>query len=254
MDVVSAFEYVWVWKPHPDEPWMTQLDRQGEMCRVLARGSMNSALVEFRKDGFRAVVSRNGLRRAFTKDTEHAFRQVLAKMRLLPGASAANLEPTGSTIPDSRPPSGDGRPLADVWAGEWDHARAGEHARVLQQAEAALRAFQVRDTAKLAKVSVETQTQLEARVVEEGRGWSVKDTAIHCRVTETFVRKARANAVKRANEAAIERLTGKLSPEERRAEVLRMKENAMSNRQIAMMLGCDEITVRRDLAALREAA
>jgi len=37
--------------------------RKGTLCRVLARGSMNSALVEF-LDGFRAVISRNALRRA----------------------------------------------------------------------------------------------------------------------------------------------------------------------------------------------
>jgi hypothetical protein len=43
---------------------MTQLDRKGQRCRVLARVSMNSALIEFEQDGFRAVASRNGLRRA----------------------------------------------------------------------------------------------------------------------------------------------------------------------------------------------
>ena len=36
------------------------LDRKGQACRVIARGRMNSALVEF-EDGFRAVVSRNAL-------------------------------------------------------------------------------------------------------------------------------------------------------------------------------------------------
>lgn len=37
--------------------------RKGMICRVLARGTMNSALVEF-LDGFRAVTSRNALKRA----------------------------------------------------------------------------------------------------------------------------------------------------------------------------------------------
>jgi hypothetical protein len=58
----EAFPYIWHWGPHPDKPWMTQLDRKGQRCRVLARGSMNSALIEF-EDGSRSVVSRNGLRR-----------------------------------------------------------------------------------------------------------------------------------------------------------------------------------------------
>lgn len=41
--------------------------RKGTLCRVLVRGSMNSALVEF-LDGFRAVTSRNALKRA-TRET-----------------------------------------------------------------------------------------------------------------------------------------------------------------------------------------
>jgi hypothetical protein len=57
------FPYVWFWRPHPQEPWKTQLDRKDQRCRVLARGTMNSALIEF-EDGFRSVVSRNGIRRA----------------------------------------------------------------------------------------------------------------------------------------------------------------------------------------------
>ena len=39
------------------------VDRAGEPCRILARGRMNSILIEF-KDGGGAVVSGNGLRRA----------------------------------------------------------------------------------------------------------------------------------------------------------------------------------------------
>lgn len=42
---------------------MPVLDRKGELCRILVRGAMNSALVEF-ADGELAVVSRNALRRA----------------------------------------------------------------------------------------------------------------------------------------------------------------------------------------------
>lgn len=45
--------YVWFWN---------RMGRKGQLCRVLCRGTMNSALVEF-PDGYRAVTSRNGLRR-----------------------------------------------------------------------------------------------------------------------------------------------------------------------------------------------
>lgn len=39
-----------------------RLDRKGQTCRVMARGAMNSCLVEF-EDGWRMVTSRNALRR-----------------------------------------------------------------------------------------------------------------------------------------------------------------------------------------------
>ncbi len=45
--------------------WRNNEKRQmlyGRRCRVLARGAMNSALVEF-EDGQREIVSRNALRR-----------------------------------------------------------------------------------------------------------------------------------------------------------------------------------------------
>lgn len=37
---------------------------KGRRCRVLARGSMNSALIEFCDNGQREIVSRNALRKA----------------------------------------------------------------------------------------------------------------------------------------------------------------------------------------------
>jgi hypothetical protein len=53
------FPYRWVW----GRTSQRALDRKGARCRVVARGRMNSALIEF-EDGYRAIVSRNGLRRA----------------------------------------------------------------------------------------------------------------------------------------------------------------------------------------------
>jgi hypothetical protein len=60
----------WAWGPSTKRtrrgeipPAERALDRKGQRCRVLARGRMNSALLEF-EDGFRTVTSRSGLRRA----------------------------------------------------------------------------------------------------------------------------------------------------------------------------------------------
>ena len=38
-------------------------DRKGQRCRVLVRGGMNSALVEFESDGLKVVTSRWAVRR-----------------------------------------------------------------------------------------------------------------------------------------------------------------------------------------------
>lgn len=53
--------YVYRWGKYRPE-W------KGRICRVLARGTMNSALVEFEDNRERAVVSRNALRKV--KDAE----------------------------------------------------------------------------------------------------------------------------------------------------------------------------------------
>lgn len=52
---MTEYDYVWHWRKHLPE-------RNGQRCRVLARGKMSSVLVEF-EDGYRAVVSRYALRR-----------------------------------------------------------------------------------------------------------------------------------------------------------------------------------------------
>lgn len=49
--------YRWHWKARLPE-------RHGTACRVLARGALNSALVEFLSDGRRVVTSRYAVRKA----------------------------------------------------------------------------------------------------------------------------------------------------------------------------------------------
>jgi hypothetical protein len=56
-------EYIYSWAPRFRVPGMPVLDRKGDRCRVIVRGRMNSALIEF-ADGERHVVSRNALRKA----------------------------------------------------------------------------------------------------------------------------------------------------------------------------------------------
>jgi len=53
---VATMDHVWWWRARLPE-------RKGQPCRVLARGAMNSVLVEF-ADGLRVVTSRYAVRKA----------------------------------------------------------------------------------------------------------------------------------------------------------------------------------------------
>ena len=55
-----TYDHVWHWKPQP-KPGRA-VDRKGQRCRIVARGRMNSVLVEF-EDGYRVVTSRYAVRR-----------------------------------------------------------------------------------------------------------------------------------------------------------------------------------------------
>jgi len=48
-------KYVWFWKSKLGE-------RKGELCIILARGKMNSILVEF-EDGYKVITSRYAVRK-----------------------------------------------------------------------------------------------------------------------------------------------------------------------------------------------
>lgn len=56
MGEAISFDRIWRWRCNLPE-------RHGTRCRVLARGTMNSALIEF-EDGTRHVVSRFAFRKA----------------------------------------------------------------------------------------------------------------------------------------------------------------------------------------------
>jgi hypothetical protein len=51
--------HIWFWRSRLPE-------RKGQPCRILARGRMNSILVEF-EDGYKAITSRYAVRKAVTK-------------------------------------------------------------------------------------------------------------------------------------------------------------------------------------------
>ena len=52
--------HIYTWGPRGNMPGA--MDRKGQQCKLLKRGSMNSALIEF-ADSYLAIVSRNALRK-----------------------------------------------------------------------------------------------------------------------------------------------------------------------------------------------
>lgn len=57
-------KYIYSWGNNP-----VRAKLKGKVCRVLARGKMNSALVEF-ENGEKQIISRNALRRK--NETKHS--------------------------------------------------------------------------------------------------------------------------------------------------------------------------------------
>ena len=56
----SEWTHTWYWRKNLP-------DRKGQRCKVLARGTMNSIMIEF-EDGVRHVVSRYAVRKINNKD------------------------------------------------------------------------------------------------------------------------------------------------------------------------------------------
>jgi len=53
--MLNDFKYIWFWRKKLP-------DRKDTKCRVLARGGMNSILIEF-EDGLRVITSRYAIRK-----------------------------------------------------------------------------------------------------------------------------------------------------------------------------------------------
>ncbi len=68
---MTVYDHIWFWRGKLGE-------RKGQRCRVLARGRMNSILVEF-DDGYKVITSRYAVRKSWPihgkpKKTWHSRR------------------------------------------------------------------------------------------------------------------------------------------------------------------------------------
>jgi hypothetical protein len=180
---------------------------------------------------------------------EAEFAQVLLNLELV---SSGTVQRIGhSTRGEGENPWPAGCKGAEfLWfRGRWNAAYTDDARRkVLAEARDALRCLTGRDerTKILQALAVEeSKDDRDARIVKQGEGWSTKDAAIHFRVAEADVRRARLGADP-PREPALGLLvvarTEKLDELER---VRALKERGMTERQIVSVTRIPKSTVRR---------
>lgn len=182
---------------------------------------------------------------------DREMAEILLAMEMLAGGSITNYSPTGAGgVADSKPPAGvrfdstSDLPMHAYWRAKYERA-VGNYRReqVYRAARAELEAFRKRPKIT---VIMETEEELEARIVKEGQGWTVEQVAIHCRCTTTFARKARLKggvSVTTGNAPASVRI----ETDDQRERARKLGEDGMTERQIVMLTGLPKSTIRRVL-------
>lgn len=181
---------------------------------------------------------------------DYIFRQIIGRLLLIPGGTIASYNAAGG--------GGDGYSY-------WE-PRAAESAQELDRPEvrysAAWRTCQSDDARRdvivragrellaLSKApapveeSPETESELTQRILEAGRGFSIRDVSVALRVTETRVRKARVAG--NADMATGERLdVGQPPPTSVEDHARELGERGLSERQIAFITKLPKTRVRR---------
>lgn len=140
------------------------------------------------------------------------------------------------------PPAGGKHAPHIQYREEWDRAiTLDEEQRVYSAAKKELEAWTRRQSTAI--VAGETQDQLEKRIAKEGEGWTVEEVAQHCRVTPTFVRRARLKDGRDVRTGVKPEDVKSVFEAEDRALDLAAK--GYTERQIAMLTKLSKTTVRR---------
>jgi hypothetical protein len=172
------------------------------------------------------------------------FRQTLAELEMLSHGrtqSYAAATAPGESEGYGRPPGSEFPPHI-VWRSEWMKAK-DDHRRyeVMRLATEELASY--RRSSRTVTVVEETEEELEERVVKTGKGWTVEETARHCRCTPTFVRRARLKA-------GVNAVTGaqpkdKPQTDDPRERARQLAGEGYTERQIVMLTGLAKTTIRR---------
>lgn len=119
-------------------------------------------------------------------------RDLLARMSLISYGSVQRFGGRRGVEPERIGPSGEGEPMAELWAFEFDRARTDEDLFwLLEEAEDDLNSWTRR---QLAPDTTETLEELCDRIVSDGWGVTANECAMAMRCTPTLVRRARLGA------------------------------------------------------------
>jgi hypothetical protein len=174
----------------------------------------------------------------------HQIHQVLIELELVSHGTTANWSPTGRGGGGPALPPGELRPPHVYWRERWlDAVDEEDQRRVLAGARVELASLRKRSEVK---IRVETEEELEARIVREGLGEPVDIVATAMRCTGTFVRKARlkAGVSVTTGHAPKDVTVGTMDQQEHARE---LAENGMTERQIQFITRLPKTTVRRIL-------
>lgn len=175
---------------------------------------------------------------------QQEMAQLLVEMALLQHGSTVSYNPSGSGQPESRAPSGDGRPLADVWRDEWV---ARPFRETVDAARAELEAWKKRQAPALTDEST-----LEDWVLADGEGYAVAQVAGKFGLAEARVRRIRLKAGRESEFGQVVDVKAEKDRSEERVAYL--ADRGCSWKQISDQTGLHKTQVQRILARRRKAA
>lgn len=172
---------------------------------------------------------------------EQEMRRLLARMTLIQYGSTTAWSSSGHGVPDSRPPTGETKPLAAVWAERWEHDPSqGTLEAASRELDAWLKRSAPADT---------DDSTLEDWIVDDGEGYAVEQVARKFGVAEARVRRIRMKAERESEFGLPTRFAQ--HKDKSRERVLWLASKGCTLRQIEMQTGVSKSKAQR---WLKEAA
>lgn len=181
----------------------------------------------------------------WSTDLGREMRSVLAKLEMVSAGTTTSLGSSGGGSNDSPlPVSGDHNPPHLLYRRLFGQAGTDSRRRdVLDQAKAELAHLTGR--APREKPVGETRQERDARIAQEGEGYTVKEAAVRFRCGERDVVNARKAGDRRIDNGARVAPLADASHDRKLEEVHRLRDQGLTIRQIGMTLGLSSATVGR---------